>query len=41
MEGPRIYNLFPLAAGPVTRWIEHLDPIVRLGFNWIYLNPIQ
>lgn len=41
MDGPRIYNLFPLLAGPVTRWGDHLDRIARMGFNWLYLNPIQ
>jgi starch synthase (maltosyl-transferring) len=41
MDGPRIYNLFPLLAGPVTRWGGHLDRIARMGFNWVYLNPIQ
>ena len=41
MDGPRIYNLFPLLAGPVTRWGSHLDRIARMGFNWVYLNPIQ
>jgi starch synthase (maltosyl-transferring) len=41
MDGPRIYNLFPLLAGPVIRWGSHLDRIARMGFNWVYLNPIQ
>jgi GNAT superfamily N-acetyltransferase/Fe-S-cluster containining protein len=41
MHGPRIYNLFPLLAGPVTRWSNHLDRIARMGFDWIYLNPVQ
>ncbi len=39
-EGPRIYNLFPLLAGPIPRWREHLERIVSDGFNWVYLNPI-
>lgn len=41
MEGPRIYNLFPLLAGPIARWRDHLDRIARMRFNWVYLNPIQ
>jgi starch synthase (maltosyl-transferring) len=40
-EAPRIYNLFPLLAGPVARWRDHLDRVARMHFNWIYLNPIQ
>jgi hypothetical protein len=24
-EGPRIYNLFPLMAGPLPRWRPHLE----------------
>jgi len=41
MTAPRIYNLFPLLAGPVGRWQDHLDRIARMRFDWIYLNPIQ
>jgi starch synthase (maltosyl-transferring) len=37
----RIYNLFPLLAGPVTEWEPHLERAADLGFNWIYVNPIQ
>jgi len=36
-----IYNLFPLLAGPVARWTEHLERIRAMGFTWIYLNPFQ
>ena len=39
--GPRIYNLFPLLAGPIDRWPEHLPRIASMGFDWIYLNPIH
>jgi starch synthase (maltosyl-transferring) len=39
--GPRIYNLFPLLAGPIDRWAEHLPRIAGMGFDWIYLNPIE
>jgi len=40
-EGPRIYNLFPLLAGPLPAWRPHLERARRLGFNWIFVNPIQ
>lgn len=36
-----IYNLFPLLAGPFTEWDEHLQRAARMGFNWIFVNPIQ
>ena len=36
-----IYNLFPPLAGPIPRWEKHLDRIARLGFTWIFLNPIH
>ena len=37
----RIYNLFPLLAGPLPDWTPHLQRAVDLGFDWIYVNPIQ
>jgi len=37
----RIYNLFPLLAGPVTQWGPHLERAADLGFDWIFVNPIQ
>ena len=36
--GPRIYNLFPLLAGPLPEWTSHLERAQRLGFNWVFLN---
>jgi starch synthase (maltosyl-transferring) len=39
--GPRIYNLFPLLAGPMTRWEGHLERARRLGFDWIFVNAFQ
>ncbi|WP_241503703.1 maltotransferase domain-containing protein [Ferruginivarius sediminum] len=39
-EGPRIYNLFPLLAGAVDGWPEHLPRIAGMGFDWILLNPV-
>ncbi|MBI3934707.1 MAG: alpha-amylase [Acidobacteria bacterium] len=40
-EGPRIYNLFPLLAGPFPAWRAHLERARQMGFNWIFVNPIQ
>ena len=37
----RIYNLFPLLGGTVKDWRPHLERAAALGFNWIFLNPIQ
>src|SRR6202521_5174042 len=39
--GPRIYNLFPLLAGPLPRWKSHLERARRMEFNWLFVNPIQ
>lgn len=36
--GPRIYNLFPLLAGPLPGWTPHLERAQRLGFNWVFIN---
>jgi starch synthase (maltosyl-transferring) len=36
--GPRIYNLFPLLAGRVRAWHDHLERIAAMGFSWIYVN---
>jgi starch synthase (maltosyl-transferring) len=36
-----IYNLFPLLAGPFTSWDEHLSRAAQMGFNWVFVNPIQ
>nr|VFJ55459.1 MAG: starch synthase (maltosyl-transferring) [Candidatus Kentron sp. FM]VFJ59186.1 MAG: starch synthase (maltosyl-transferring) [Candidatus Kentron sp. FM]VFK17339.1 MAG: starch synthase (maltosyl-transferring) [Candidatus Kentron sp. FM] len=37
----RIYNLFPLLAGKFTDWPKHLDRAQEMGFDWIFVNPIQ
>jgi starch synthase (maltosyl-transferring) len=37
----RIYNLFPLLAGSVDRWQPHLQRASALGFDWVFVNPIQ
>ena len=39
--GPRIYNLFPLLAGPIGDWPRHLDRIAGMGFDWIFVNPFH
>jgi starch synthase (maltosyl-transferring) len=36
-----LYNLFPLLAGPFTRWDEHFGRAVGMGFDWVFINPIQ
>jgi len=36
--GPRIYNLFPLLAGPLPAWTSHLERAQRLGFDWVFIN---
>lgn len=37
----RIYNLFPLLAGPLHDWKPHLERAAALGFDWVFVNPIQ
>ncbi len=39
--GPRIYNLFPLLAGSMKQWHDHLPRIAAMGFDWIFVNPFQ
>ncbi len=41
VKAPRIYNLFPLLAGPMAAWKEHLPRIAAMGFDWVYLNPFH
>jgi starch synthase (maltosyl-transferring) len=36
-----IYNLFPLLAGHVRDWQPHLVRAADLGFDWIFINPVQ
>ncbi len=36
-----LYNLFPLLAGPMTGWEPHLKRAAAMGFNWVFINPIQ
>ncbi|RPI08395.1 MAG: alpha-amylase [Zetaproteobacteria bacterium] len=37
-QGPRIYNLFPLLAGPLPGWRPHLERAAAMGFTWIFTN---
>src|SRR5664280_1521107 len=37
----RIYNLFPLLAGKFHQWEPHLERAVQMGFNWLFVNPVQ
>lgn len=36
-----IYNLFPLLAGKFVSWERHLKRAHEMGFDWIFVNPIQ
>ena len=36
-----LYNLFPLLAGPFSRWGGHLTRAADMGFDWVFVNPIQ
>jgi starch synthase (maltosyl-transferring) len=36
-----LYNLFPLLAGPFTQWGMHLTRAKAMGFDWVFINPIQ
>lgn len=37
----RVYNIFPLLAGKFGQWEPHLQRAAQLGFNWIFINPVQ
>ena len=36
-----IYNLFPRIAGAMSGWNVHLERAKDMGFNWLYINPIN
>jgi starch synthase (maltosyl-transferring) len=38
---PFIYNLFPKLVGEVGKWFPHVERAADMGFNWVFLNPIQ
>jgi starch synthase (maltosyl-transferring) len=37
----KIYNLFPRLGGTVGDWTPHLQRAAAMGFDWIFINPIQ
>ncbi len=37
----KLYNLFPLLAGPFDGWQPHLERAAGMGFDWVFVNPIQ
>jgi len=36
-----IYNLFPTLVGRCADWRPHLTRAAAMGFNWVFVNPIQ
>jgi len=36
-----IYNLFPLLAGPCGNWEPHFERAADMGFDWLFVNPVQ
>lgn len=36
-----VYNLFPLLAGRFGGWQKHMARAAEMGFNWVFVNPIQ
>src|SRR5436305_2097587 len=36
-----LYNLFPLLAGRFSSWQQHFERAAALGFDWVFINPIQ
>lgn len=36
-----LYNLFPLLAGPFSQWDPHLARAAGMGFDGVFVNPIQ
>lgn len=36
-----IYNLFPLLAGTFSKWNDHFIRAKEMGFDWLFINPIQ
>jgi len=37
----RVYNLFPLLAGKFNSWEPHFLRAAQMGFNWVFVNPVQ
>jgi len=36
-----LYNLFPLIAGQLSKWEQHFGRAAAMGFDWVFVNPIQ
>ena len=36
-----IYNLFPPLVGILSNWGKHLARASEMGFNWLFVNPLQ
>jgi starch synthase (maltosyl-transferring) len=36
-----LYNLFPRLAGPFSQWQPHLLRAAQMGFDWVFVNPVQ
>ena len=36
-----VYNLFPLLAGPFPGWVPHIERAAAMGFDWLFVNPVQ
>ena len=41
LRAPRLYNLFPLLAGTMEDWAQHLPRIAGMQFDWVFLNPFH
>jgi len=37
----KIYNLFPRLVGRFGEWTPHLERATAMGFDWVFINPIQ
>ncbi len=37
----KLYNLFPLLAGEFKHWDNHIERAASMGFDWIFVNPVQ
>ncbi|MEY4195168.1 MAG: hypothetical protein RLZZ226_1536 [Pseudomonadota bacterium] len=37
----KLYNLFPRLAGRFNDWPPHLQRAADMGFDWIFINPLQ
>jgi len=36
-----VYNLFPLVAGRFPGWVSHVERAGAMGFDWLFINPVQ